>query len=146
LVNDTLLTFKDVEEFLAQNIFTEDGESRASNQILLPYQSYFVTMIDYVLGLSDLTGELMRYCINQVAAGRITIAFDTCRFLTNLYTGMLSVDCHSRDFNRKMYTFVQNVKKVEMACYTVKVRGTEMPKHMIFNVLDNEDEPHDMSF
>lgn len=103
-------------------------------------------MIDYVLGVSDLTGELMRYCINQVAAGRNKIAFDTCRFLTNLYTGMLGVACRSRDYNRKMYTFVQSVRKVEMACYTVKVRGTEMPKHMIFDVLDNHDEPDEMSF
>jgi len=140
-------------EYMRVNVDTEnenwcnvEAQNEAPEQINLSNQYSFVTLVDYVLGLSDLTGELMRYCINQVAAGRNQVAFDTCRFLTNLYTGMLSVDCHSRDFNRKMYTFIQNVKKVEMACYTVKVRGTEMPKHMIFNVLDNDDEPDDIHF
>lgn len=82
----------------------------------------------------------MRYCINQVSSGQIQTAFDVCRFLSNLYTGMLSVGFNNREFNRKMFTVIQSVKKVEMACYTVRVRGSEIPKHMIINVLENDEE------
>lgn len=99
----------------------------------------FVTMMDYVLGVEDLTGELMRYCINQVSSGEINTAFDVSQFMAHLYTGMISVGCNNREFHRKMYTFVQSVKKVEMARYAVQIRGSEIPKHMIINVLEKEE-------
>ncbi len=122
----------------------EEAEGKSSSVVeknVLLNQNCFITMVDYVLGLNDLTGELMRYCINQVSSGEIQTAFEVCRFLENLYMGMLSVGFNNRDFNRKMITVLQSVKKVETACYTVKVRGSEIPKHMIMNVLDNEDAP-----
>lgn len=105
-----------------------------------------ITFVDYVLGLNDLTGELMRYCINQVACGQIENAFNVCQFLCNLYTGMLSVGYNNREYNRKMYTVIQSVKKVEMACYTVRVRGSEMPRHMIVNIFENEEEVEEDHF
>lgn len=101
------------------------------------YNSNIFTMVDYVLGLNDLSGELMRYCINKISSGHIETAFDICRFLSHLYVGMLSVGFVSREYNRKMITVKQCLSKVEIACYTVRVRGSEIPKHMIASVLEN---------
>lgn len=108
------------------------------------YNHNIVTMVDYVLGLNDLSGELMRYCINKISSGCLDTAFDICRFLSHLYVGMLSVGFVSREYNRKMITVKQCLSKVELACYTVRVRGSEIPKHMIVSVLENvNDETED---
>lgn len=162
LVTETLLTFEEVLNFLESNSqfqtqtnVPSSGDSTDLDKIeepptsclpaekqktswIEPVNHRIITMVDYVLGLNDLTGELMRYSINQVANGEIPAAFDICRFMTNLYTGMLSVSFNSREYSRKMFTVIQSVKKVEMACYTVRVRGSEMPEKMIFSVLEDE--------
>ncbi|KAK7575792.1 hypothetical protein V9T40_012078 [Parthenolecanium corni] len=161
LVTETLLTFEEVKDFLecnsqiqTQTNVPSDGDSKDFDKIepplsssppktlntnwIVPHNHCIITMLDYVLGLNDLTGELMRYSINQVANGEIPAAFDICRFMTNLYSGMLSVSLNSREYSRKMFTVIQSVKKVEMACYTVRVRGSEMPKKLIFSVLEDE--------
>lgn len=160
-MTETLLTFEEVKDFLecnsqyqTQTNVPSDGDSKDLDKIeppvsssppktlntnwIVPHNHCIITMLDYVLGLNDLTGELMRYSINQVANGEIPAAFDICRFMTNLYSGMLSVSLNSREYSRKMFTVIQSVKKVEMACYTVRVRGSEMPKKLIFSVLEDE--------
>lgn len=112
------------------------------------YNDNIFTMVDYVLGLNDLSGELMRYCINKISSGHIETAFDICRFLSHLYVGMLSVGFVNREYSRKMITVKQCLRKVEIACYTVRVRGSEIPKHMIISVLENtnDDTEDDMNF
>lgn len=169
LLTETLLTFEEVQDFLESNSqfqtetsVPETGDSTELDLIeqpttdlpsktlksswIEPRNHFIITMVDYVLGLNDLTGELMRYAINQVANGEIVAAFDLCRFLTNLYTGMLSVSFNSREYSRKMYTAIQSVRKVEMACYTVRVRGSEFPEKMIFSVLEDENICDDANF
>lgn len=36
--------------------------------------------------------------------------------------------------NRKVYTLRQSLQKVEAACYTLQIRGSEIPKHMLKDV------------
>lgn len=51
-----------------------------------------VTMIpqsDYILGLADLTGELMRRCINCISSGDSEDCYHTCQVVRDLYTGYL---------------------------------------------------------
>lgn len=145
-IRNTNLSEKESKEknnLIVKELNTEPSER---TKVEIGDKYCIVTMVDYVLGLNDLTGELMRYCINQVSCGQLETAFDICRFLTNLYTGMLSVGYNNREYSRKMYTVIQSVKKVEMACYTVRVRGSEIPKHMIINMLENEEEVDEIHF
>ncbi|XP_065214663.1 translin-associated protein X [Planococcus citri] len=126
---------------------TGDAKMEISDQECSKTDTYnrkIITMVDYVLGLNDLSGELMRYCINKISSGCVEAAFDICQFLSHLYVGMLSVGFVSREYNRKMITVKQCLNKVEFACYTVRVRGSEIPKHMIASVLENvKDETED---
>ncbi|CAG8621323.1 10842_t:CDS:2, partial [Dentiscutata heterogama] len=65
LQNDRLITKEQVEKD-----FTDETE-------------------DYVLGLADLTGELMRYAINSVGKGDHDRVIKVCQFLRDIKTGAL---------------------------------------------------------
>lgn len=91
-----------------------------------------VTPTDYILGVADLTGELMRKCINAVGQGNLEEPFVLCRFLRDVYSAFLGFgNTAGREANRKVWTLFQSVRKVENACYAIKVRGSEVPSHML---------------
>ncbi|XP_058801884.1 translin-associated protein X [Phymastichus coffea] len=93
-----------------------------------------VSPVEYILGIADLTGELMRKCINNLATGDIDNCFETCNFVRKMYTGFLGCSGAGREVSRKLYTLKQSLTKMENVCYTIKVRGSEVPKHMLADV------------
>lgn len=84
---------------------------------------------DFVLGLGDLSGEIMRTCVNSLGSGNSDSCFQHCRFMQELYKGFLSVTAiRSRDFSHKMMTLRQSLLKSENVCYNVTMRGGEAAK------------------
>uniref|UniRef100_A0A182MV64 Translin-associated protein X n=1 Tax=Anopheles culicifacies TaxID=139723 RepID=A0A182MV64_9DIPT len=84
---------------------------------------------DFVLGLGDLSGEIMRTCVNSLGSGNSESCFQHCRFMQELYKGFLSVtSIRSRDYSHKMITLRQSLLKSENVCYNVTVRGGEAAK------------------
>lgn len=45
----------------------------------------------------------------------------------------------NREFGRKLSVLRQSLNKMEMACYTLAVRGNEIPKHMLADVFGSSD-------
>uniref|UniRef100_A0A1Q3G3L6 Translin associated factor x n=1 Tax=Culex tarsalis TaxID=7177 RepID=A0A1Q3G3L6_CULTA len=85
--------------------------------------------MDFVLGVGDLSGEIMRKCINSLGSGDVESCFEHCRFMQELYKGFVSVgNPRNRDFNQKLFTLRQSLLKSENVCYNVKVRGGEAAK------------------
>ncbi|XP_048240860.1 translin-associated protein X-like [Haliotis rufescens] len=99
-----------------------------------------VPPLEYMLGVADLTGELMRLTINSVGAGDLQLPFKVCAFMRRIHDAFLSYGNVSRELNRKMSTLRQSLHKVENACYTIQVRGSEIPKHLIADVLSGTSE------
>ncbi|XP_037946558.1 translin-associated protein X-like [Teleopsis dalmanni] len=90
---------------------------------------FFMDPTEYVLGISDLTGELMRRCVNSLGCGETNECVETCKALQNLYTCYISLRVQRcRELSRKVYTMRQSVIKAENVCYNVKVRGGEAAK------------------
>lgn len=89
---------------------------------------------EYMLGLADLTGELMRFAINSVGSGNLDCPNDVSAYLRRMLGGFESLGQVSREMNRKVYTLRQSLQKVEAACYTLQIRGSEIPKHMLKDV------------
>ncbi|XP_011312693.1 translin-associated protein X [Fopius arisanus] len=90
---------------------------------------------EYILGIADLTGELMRKCINNLASGDIASCFQTCNVVREMYKGFLV--CYGiagKEINQKVYTLKQSLWKMENVCYMIRVRGSEIPKHMLAEV------------
>ncbi|XP_012522793.2 translin-associated protein X [Monomorium pharaonis] len=95
-----------------------------------------VTPTDYILGIADLTGELMRKCINNLAIGDVTSCYHTCDFVRKIYIAFLGYASvvHNNEVNKKIITLKHSLTKMENACYTIKVRGSEIPKHMLVDM------------
>lgn len=42
-----------------------------------------------------------------------------------------------KELNRKLHVLKESLAKMEYVCYNIKVRGSEVPKHMLVNVIDS---------
>ncbi|XP_075268289.1 translin-associated protein X isoform X1 [Opisthocomus hoazin] len=136
-----------VEEINKQLIFTAEDREETTNTTSnshdkLPHTwSLKVTPVDYLLGVADLTGELMRLCISSVGNGDIDTPFELSQFLRQIYDGFTFIgNTGPYEVSKKLYTLKQSLAKVENACYTLKVRGSEIPKHMLADVFSTKTE------
>lgn len=125
-----LMSFTESQEWLtfeartADNAHAEMGVAEdASN--LFP-----LTIGDYVLGVADLTGELMRRAVNAVGNGNRTIPFSLLHFLRDVQTCFVALKVAGNHLNRgvqnKVKTLNECVSKVERVCYNVKIREAEV--------------------
>eukprot|EP00257_Ricinus_communis_P028486 XP_025015900.1 translin-associated protein X isoform X2 [Ricinus communis] len=87
-----------------------------------------LNVLDYLLGLADLTGELMRLAIGRISDGEPEFAERICKFVREIYRELTLIVPHmddSSDMKTKMDTMLQSVLKIENACFSVHVRGSE---------------------
>ncbi|XP_025909168.1 translin-associated protein X [Nothoprocta perdicaria] len=136
-----------VEEINKQLIFTAEDREEITNKTSDSQDkqpatwSLKVTPVDYLLGVADLTGELMRLCISSVGNGDIDTPFELSQFLRQIYDGFTFIgNTGPYEVSKKLYTLKQSLAKVENACYTLKVRGSEIPKHMLADVFSTKTE------
>ncbi|MCO5606978.1 hypothetical protein L7F22_061169 [Adiantum nelumboides] len=113
--NGRLLTLDDLNESFAE---LKDASS----------SDFKLNLLDYVLGIADLTGELMRLAISNVTDGELDSAKSICDFVRSLYMSFTliyqEVD-DSWEMKQKMEVMLQSLIKIETTCYTVHVRGSE---------------------
>lgn len=102
-------------------------------------EGVLLTEDDYILGLFDMTGELMRYAITQIATtGELATSGlpgkgSILTVLQELRTKLETLDVSgsfglAKNVEPKMSTTRQSVEKVETAVYSMTVRGNERPK------------------
>ena len=92
--------------------------------------------MDFILGVADLTGELMRMSINAVGSGDRNVPFDLLPFVRAVYCGMFSLCPVSKEVPRKLSVLRSSLAKIERTCYTLKIRGSEVPKHMLVHAIN----------
>nr|CAG8523909.1 9085_t:CDS:2 [Entrophospora candida] len=93
-----------------------------------------VTNEDYLLGVADLSGELMRYATNCIGRGDHDFASIIGRFLRDLKSDY-EIIAHNKYFVRKLEVMKQNLNKVEDVCYAIKIRGSEYPKEFYQHIV-----------
>ena len=105
--------------------------------------------LDFVLGVADLTGELMRLGINSIGSGEHDRPFDLLPFMREVYCGFHSIRPNSRMLPKKMSVMRASLGKVENVCYTLKIRGSEIPKHMLADMFNTstqrQNQQHDFA-
>ncbi|KAH0868336.1 hypothetical protein HID58_075358 [Brassica napus] len=67
-----------------------------------------INILDYILGLADLTGELMRMAIGRISDGEVEFAQRICQFVRQIHRELLLV-----------------VPQMDDTCFSVNVRGSE---------------------
>lgn len=96
---------------------------------------------DYVLGIADLTGELMRYCINSSGvSGTTTVTSQLiCYLLRTLESQIDALESvyYINELNKKLQVLRQSLAKVEQVCYNVRILQSEYPPEMLKQMLDN---------
>ncbi|KAI9732985.1 MAG: hypothetical protein M1834_003528 [Cirrosporium novae-zelandiae] len=116
-----------------------DAQKQIQDGILL-------TPEDYVLGIYDLTGEMMRFSITAIATNGVlpsaslsssgseknpAAARDVLKDLRELEAcleGLYVTNWSAREMNKKMTVTQESVRKVEQGAYGLMVRGNERPK------------------
>lgn len=132
-----------LEEINARLVFmrTDKADPKASAEATPPgahVLTFHVTPSDYLLGVADLTGELMRLCISSVGNGDIDTPFQLSQFLRQIHDGFSYIgNTGPYEVSKKLHTLRQSLGKVEDACYTLRVRGSEIPKHMLADVFSS---------
>lgn len=99
-------------------------------------EGIMLTQEDYVLGIFDMTGELMKIAVSYMAThGRLPGRVGGSSVLTDMQvmrTHLQLVDAgrgpFARDYESKMRVTQQSVEKVERSVYSMIVRGKERPK------------------
>ncbi|KAG5894608.1 hypothetical protein JTB14_026139 [Gonioctena quinquepunctata] len=95
---------------------------------------------DFILGIADFTGELMRRCINTLGIGNVGDCFKLCNFVKHINTGCLGLIAPgNKELSRKAYVLRQSLSKMELVCYNIQIRGSEIPKHMLISVIESSD-------
>jgi len=103
-------------------------------------QTIDLTPEDYLLGVFDMTGELMRFAITSIAtsgslpsstseAQRTPLTdLQSFRRLLSMFDYGERAGGFARDSSKKLEVTLQSVEKVERAMYGLVVRGSERPK------------------
>ncbi|XP_026165934.1 translin-associated protein X [Mastacembelus armatus] len=129
-----------LEQINARLVFMRNGKMEAQGSaeavpLAAQVLTFQVTPSDYLLGVADLTGELMRMCISSVGNGDIDTPFQLSQFLRQIHDGFSYIgNTGPYEVSKKLHTLRQSLGKVEDACYTLRVRGSEIPKHMLADV------------
>lgn len=140
LTTAELLTYDDAKAKLKSLSEGKFGEEGMGVGVELGYE-------DYLLGIYDMTGELMRFAITAMATSgslptptnKSPDAMDTDQPDRNILTDMRMLRSSLEELNtaygpfakevdKKMDVMKQSVEKVEKALYGLTVRGAERPK------------------
>ena len=97
---------------------------------------------DFVLGIADLTGELMRACVDAVTRGNRVLPFTLLPFMRALYCEFLKLPPIGKGLSKKVEVLEGSLLKVEHVCYTLTVRGSETHSRQLLYNLVNEEPPN----
>ncbi|XP_066593198.1 translin-associated protein X [Prorops nasuta] len=135
LQNGNMQDWMELEKSLIYTVLDKTKAISDNNSVPMKNIEMLIFPNEYILGIADLTGELMRKCINNLATGDIASCYQTCNFVRNMYKGFLGCSSSAgKEVYKKLYTLKQSLAKMENVCYTIKVRGSEIPKHRLADV------------
>ena len=132
--DDNILTNSVSEVSSSSDSVAKEGSKDPRDRCTDNTISVTVPPMEFMLGIADLTGELMRTAIMSVSAGNLDYPVQICDFMRIIHDSFMSYGNTARELTRKMATLRQSLQKVENACYTLKVRGSEIPKHMLADI------------
>lgn len=84
LRKDSITTWSDINKDFS---YPEEDSNKVTT-LLFPE-------VEFILGIGDFTGELMRKCINSLGAGNTEDCFKICNFVKDIYTGFLGKILHA---------------------------------------------------
>eukprot|EP00466_Bigelowiella_natans_P004135 jgi/Bigna1/129463/aug1.9_g4171 len=96
-----------------------------------------VTLEDYLLGIADTTGEMMRLATTCAGAGDQKSPMEILKLVRDLYSILLPVTVRSREWGKKLEVMLASLKKIERLCYKLHIQGREYPPHLLKKILSS---------
>lgn len=94
LANDNIMDWNDLQQKLMYTVESDadansDASAAAADRPTDDKKELIclVQPIEFMLGLADLSGEIMRKCINALGTGDIDTCYAACNFIQHLYSG-----------------------------------------------------------
>ncbi|KZT06353.1 Translin [Laetiporus sulphureus 93-53] len=115
----------------------EDVQKSLSDEKGTPY--FPLPLGDYLLGLSDLTGELMRYAISAIARrGGRAKASEVCSFVRSCKADFEGFTPYFRELRKKQSVTAQSLEKIEDVAYAIAVRSSEydLPPELLDDIVE----------
>ncbi len=76
----------------------------------------------YLLGVCDLTGELVRVAINSATKGKTKVALKMKEVVEQIYGELIKFDFRNSEIRRKYDSIKHDLHKLENLCFEIKVR------------------------
>ncbi|PCH33391.1 Translin [Wolfiporia cocos MD-104 SS10] len=115
----------------------EEVQRALSDETGKPY--FPLPLEDYLLGLSDLTGELMRYAISSISRRRgRSKASEVCMFVRGCKADFDVLTPYFRELRKKQAVTAQSLEKIEDVAYAIAVRSSEydIPPELLDDIVD----------
>lgn len=107
--------YQEYAEAVTYLYFVEKGKLLSKKQSLVDTESY-------LLGLCDLTGELMRKAVNSVIADDFTMVDKCHKLVTSIYAEFLNFDLRNGELRKKSDAIKWNLTKIEDVVFKLKLR------------------------
>eukprot|EP01006_Ploeotia_vitrea_P017816 TRINITY_DN49047_c0_g1_i2.p1 TRINITY_DN49047_c0_g1~~TRINITY_DN49047_c0_g1_i2.p1 ORF type:complete len:356 (+),score=47.37 TRINITY_DN49047_c0_g1_i2:29-1069(+) len=110
------------QETTSSSTTTQQDTSKAS-----PLYGFVVPDLDYLMGIADTSGELMRLATNAMTEGNYDVQPKIKAVLTQLQNGLFKIQSvmPQGPLNGKMGELKRSIEKLEKLCYHVQVVGGE---------------------
>lgn len=92
---------------------------------LIDYTALKIDPEHYLLGLCDLTGELVRKAINSAIKGDYDSALKVKEFVSQIYGEFIKVDLRNGEVRRKFDGIKYDLKKLEDLALDIKLKGSQ---------------------
>jgi len=89
---------------------------------LLEFSKLNIDVESYLLGLCDLSGELVRRAVNKGIEGNKDEIIKIRKFVEEIYGEFLTLELRNSDLRHKADSLYWNVKKIEDILFTLKTR------------------------
>ena len=90
---------------------------------------------DYLGGVSDLSGELMRVCVSAGGTNKAAVAHATCAFVREMRSHFVLLAGASRDMSKKVDVMDESLRKMEQVCFQLRLREAEVFPQMAMTSL-----------
>jgi predicted translin family RNA/ssDNA-binding protein len=120
LTEGTLISMQQVQAFIDENLHLTEED--VANQVQYP-----VTRSDFILGICDISGELMRFATASLGAGNTEDAAKCCTFLQEFQSCLMKLDFKDKNYGKKVSCSLQSVIKVEVIAGKMLMQKKEYP-------------------
>jgi predicted translin family RNA/ssDNA-binding protein len=112
------VAFQEYVEALA--FYTFQKESR-----IISLKECDITEVNYLLGLCDLTGELMRKAVQSVINDDLKLVSKIRDVVSDIYDEFLQMDLPNSELRKKSDSIKWNLHKIEDITYDIKIKKND---------------------